>query len=295
MSRILIIEDDKEISEIERDYLELDGFEADIANNGITGLEKALSGEYDLVLLDLMLPGMDGFSICKRLREKLDIPILMVTARTQDVDKIRGLGFGADDYIEKPFSPSVLVARVKANLAQYKRLKPEEKPKAVLTVGDLTFDTEAHSASVRGKPLTLTNKEYELLLFLAKHPNQVFGREDLYELIWGLESMGDNITVAVHINRLREKVELDPSHPQMIQTVWGVGYRLVLRYIELNLLSYTGLVPVRGADLFYKEHENMKNHVMTMNYAKSFKRIVILFVILAVITAVGYRRAFSSR
>lgn len=139
MSRILIIEDDKEISEIERDYLELDGFEADIANNGITGLEKALSGGYDLVLLDLMLPGMDGFSICKRLREKLDIPILMVTARTQDVDKIRGLGFGADDYIEKPFSPSVLVARVKTNLAQYKRLKPEEKPKAVLTVGDLTF------------------------------------------------------------------------------------------------------------------------------------------------------------
>lgn len=226
MSRILIIEDDKEISEIERDYLELDGFEADIANNGITGLEKALSGEYDLVLLDLMLPGMDGFSICKRLREKLDIPILMVTARTQDVDKIRGLGFGADDYIEKPFSPGVLVARVKANLAQYKRLKPAEKEKAVLTVGDLTIDTDAHSVLVRGKPLTLTNKEYELLLFLAKHPNQVFGREDLYELIWGLESMGDNITVAVHINRLREKVELDPSHPQMIQTVWGVGYRL---------------------------------------------------------------------
>lgn len=146
--------------------------------------------------------------------------------RAQDVDKIRGLGFGADDYIEKPFSPGVLVARVKANLAQYKRLKPEEKPKAVLTVGDLTFDTEAHSASVRSKPLTLTNKEYELLLFLAKHPNQVFGREDLYELICGLESVGDNITVAVHINRLREKVELDPSHPQMIQTVWGVGYRL---------------------------------------------------------------------
>lgn len=142
------------------------------------------------------------------------------------MDKIRGLGFGADDYIEKPFSPGVLVARVKANLAQYKRLKPEEKPKAVLTVGDLTFDTEAHSASVRGKPLTLTNKEYELLLLLAKHPNQVFGREDLYELICGLESVGDNITVAVHINRLREKVELDPSHPQMIQTVWGVGYRL---------------------------------------------------------------------
>ena len=226
MAKILIIEDDRAISDIERDYLELSGFETDVAYDGVDGLNKALSGGFDLILLDLMLPGLDGFTICKKLREKLDIPILMVTARTQDIDKIRGLGFGADDYIEKPFSPSVLVARVKANLAQYKRLKPEEKPKAVLTVGDLTFDTEAHSASVRGKPLTLTNKEYELLLFLAKHPNQVFGRENLYELICGLESVGDNITVAVHINRLREKVELDPSHPQMIQTVRGVGYRL---------------------------------------------------------------------
>lgn len=226
MAKILIIEDDHAISDIERDYLELSGFETDVAYDGVDGLNKALSGGFDLILLDLMLPGLDGFTICKKLREKLDIPILMVTARTQDIDKIRGLGFGADDYIEKPFSPGVLVARVKANLAQYKRLKPEEKPKAVLTVGDLTFDTEAHSASVRSKPLALTNKEYELLLFLAKHPNQVFGREDLYELICGLESVGDNITVAVHINRLREKVELDPSHPQMIQTVWGVGYRL---------------------------------------------------------------------
>ena len=226
MYRVLLVEDDRTIAQTLSAQLSGWGFAVRAAENfqDIVGEFRAFDAQ--LVLLDLMLPGMDGFSICKRLREKLDIPILMVTARTQDVDKIRGLGFGADDYIEKPFSPSVLVARVKANLAQYKRLKPEEKPKAVLTVGDLTFDTEAHSASVRGKPLMLTNKEYELLLFLAKHPNQVFGREDLYELIWGLESMGDNITVAVHINRLREKVELDPSHPQMIQTVWGVGYRL---------------------------------------------------------------------
>ena len=173
-----------------------------------------------------MLPGLDGFSVCRRLREKLDIPILMVTARTQDVDKIRGLGFGADDYIEKPFSPAVLVARVKANLSQYRRLRPKPAESAVLTAGPVSIDTEAHAASVRGKPLTLTNKEYELLLFLVRHPNQVFGREDLYELIWGLESMGDNITVAVHINRLREKIEEDPAKPQLIQTVWGVGYRL---------------------------------------------------------------------
>ena len=150
----------------------------------------------------------------------------MVTARADDVDKIRGLGFGADDYIEKPFSPSVLVARVKANLSQYRRLKPQPAKSAIVEAGPLRIDTEAHTAAVRGEQLTLTNKEYELLLFLARHPNQVFSREDLYELIWGLESMGDNTTVAVHVNRLREKVEENPSKPQLIQTVWGVGYRL---------------------------------------------------------------------
>ena len=226
MSRILIIEDDHEIAEIERDYLELDGMEVETAYDGLSGLDTALSGVYDLILLDLMLPGMDGFSICKRLREKLDVPILMVTARADDVDKIRGLGFGADDYIEKPFSPSVLVARVKANLSQYRRLKPQPDKSAIVEAGPLRIDTEAHTAAARGQLLALTNKEYELLLFLARHPNQVFSREDLYELIWGLESMGDNITVAVHINRLREKVEENPSKPQIIQTVWGVGYRL---------------------------------------------------------------------
>ena len=226
MNRILIIEDDAEIAEIERDYLSLDGFEADIAPDGLTGLEKAQTGNYDLVLLDLMLPGLDGFSVCRKLRETMDIPILMVTARTQDVDKIRGLGFGADDYIEKPFSPAVLVARVKAHLAQYRRLKPQRREETILTAGALRIDIGSHSALVDGKPLSLTNKEYELLLFLARHPNQVFSREDLYEMIWGLESMGDNITVAVHVNRLREKIEKDPSKPQIIQTVWGVGYRL---------------------------------------------------------------------
>ncbi len=226
MSKILIIEDDREIAEIERDYLELDGMKADIAADGVKGLEMALGGGYDLVLLDLMLPGLDGFSVCRRLRERLDIPILMVTARTQDIDKIRGLGFGADDYIEKPFSPNVLVARVKANLAQYTRLKPKKEERAVLTLGSLTLDTDARTVTVRGGAVTLTNKEYELLLFLARHPNRIFSREDLYEMIWGLESMGDNITVAVHINRLREKLEADPSDPQLIQTVWGVGYRL---------------------------------------------------------------------
>lgn len=227
MAKILIIEDDKAISDIERDYLELSGFETECAYDGVDGLNKALAGGHDLILLDLMLPGLDGFTICKKLRDKIDIPILMVTARTQDIDKIRGLGFGADDYIEKPFSPSVLVARIKANLAQYERLKPaEKKNESVVSAGPFVMDSDARTAFVDGRELSLKNKEFELLLFLLRHPNQVFSREDLYEMIWGLESMGDNITVAVHVNRLREKIEKDPSSPEYIQTVWGVGYRL---------------------------------------------------------------------
>ena len=227
MAKILIIEDDRAISDIERDYLELSGFETECAYDGVGGLNKALAGGHDLILLDLMLPGLDGFTVCKKLRDKVDIPILMVTARTQDIDKIRGLGFGADDYIEKPFSPSVLVARIKANLAQYERLKPAgKKNESVVKAGPFAMDSDAHTAFVDGRELSLKNKEFELLLFLLRHPNQVFSREDLYEMIWGLESMGDNITVAVHVNRLREKIEKDPSNPEYIQTVWGVGYRL---------------------------------------------------------------------
>ena len=190
MAKILIIEDDRAISDIERDYLELSGFETDVAYDGVDGLNKALSGGFDLILLDLMLPGLDGFTICKKLREKLDIPILMVTARTQDIDKIRGLGFGADDYIEKPFSPSVLVARVKANLAQYERLRPAAKAAdSIISVGPFVMDSDARTATIDGRELKLKNKEFELLLFLLRHPNQVFSREDLYEMIWGLESM----------------------------------------------------------------------------------------------------------
>ena len=227
MPKILIIEDDADIAAIERDYLELSGYEVAICADGTAGLNTALAENYDLLLLDLMLPGTDGFTICRAVREKKDIPILMVTALGKDVDKIRGLGFGADDYIEKPFSPSVLVARVKAHLAQYQRLKPQPpaQPK-LLTVGPLQADPEQRRVFKNGQELVLKNKEYELLLFLMRHPGQVFSREDLYELIWGLESMGDNITVAVHINRLREKIEDDPSHPKLLQTVWGVGYRL---------------------------------------------------------------------
>lgn len=224
--RILIVEDDADIAAIERDYLELGGYSVTIAPDGTVGLDKALSEPFDLLLLDVMLPGVDGFTICKAVRAEKDIPILMVTARGEDVDKIRGLGFGADDYVEKPFSPSVLVARVKAHLAQYARLKPAADPSQIMIAGPLTADPAARRIMKNGVELSLKNKEYELLLFLMRHPEQVFSREDLYELIWGLESMGDNITVAVHINRLREKIEDTPSDPKLLQTVWGVGYRL---------------------------------------------------------------------
>ena len=224
--RILIVEDDADIAAIERDYLELGGYAVTIAPDGTTGLDKALHQPYDLLILDVMLPGVDGFTICQKVRAVKDIPIIIVTARGEDVDKIRGLGFGADEYVEKPFSPSVLVARVKAHLAQYARLKPAAEVPQTITAGPLTADPAARRITKNGVEIPLKNKEYELLLFLMRHPEQVFSREDLYEMIWGLESMGDNITVAVHINRLREKVEDVPAEPKILQTVWGVGYRL---------------------------------------------------------------------
>lgn len=226
MANILIIEDDNDIAEIERDYLELGGFSVTVRADGESGLTEAKSGRYDLVLLDLMLPGKDGFTVCRELRAVSDIPILMVTARREDVDKIRGFGFGADDYVEKPFSPSVLVARVKAHLARQERIRPHEPEKKTdLRFGELSLNTETHRLFRGEKEISLKNKEYELLCFLMRHPDQIFGREDLYEHIWGLESLGDNITVAVHINRLREKIEDDPQNPRYLQTVWGAGYR----------------------------------------------------------------------
>ncbi|MBP2656667.1 MAG: two component transcriptional regulator, winged helix family [Firmicutes bacterium] len=226
MSRILIIEDDNAIAMIERDYLEIDQFTVEIAPDGLSGIEKALQGNFDLILLDLMLPGMDGFSVCRELRKHLDIPILMITALQEDIDKIRGLGMGADDYIEKPFSPSVLVARVKSNIAQYQRLKKNGKEMSgEINIGPICIHTKSHRVYVAGQERELKNKEYELLLFLVTNADIVFNRETLYERIWGLEAMGDNTTVTVHINRLREKIEEDPTNPRYIQTVWGVGYR----------------------------------------------------------------------
>ncbi len=226
MQKILIIEDDGDIAAIERDYLELNSFQVEVAPDGVTGLERGLHGAFDLILLDLMLPGMDGFSVCRRLREETDVPILMVTARREDIDKIRGLGLGADDYIEKPFSPSVLVARVRAHLARYERLTAGgQRAKPELRAGELSLNTATRRVLVGGREVELKNREYELLQFLMLHPDRVFSREELYEKIWGLEAMGDNATVAVHINRVREKIEADPAHPRYIQTVWGAGYR----------------------------------------------------------------------
>jgi DNA-binding response OmpR family regulator len=225
VKKILIIEDDSAIAAIERDYLEIEHFQVEIAADGTKGLEKALNGGFDLILLDLMLPGIDGFTVCRRLREALDIPILMITARREDIDKIRGLGLGADDYIEKPFSPSVLVARVKAHLAQYERLKQSEKPKPEIRIGAIRVNTDTHRVYVNEEEKELKNKEYELLLFLMINVDVVFSRETLYEKLWGMDAMGDNATVAVHINRLREKIEADPANPRYVQTVWGAGYR----------------------------------------------------------------------
>lgn len=225
MAKILIIEDDAAIAAIERDYLEIENFEVEIASDGTAGIARGLSSEFDLILLDLMLPGMDGFTICRKLREKIDIPILMVTARQEDIDKIRGLGMGADDYIEKPFSPAVLVARVKANIAQYERLSGTGKTPSEITLGTIRLNTGTHRVFVDGREADLKNKEYELLLFLMLNVDMVFDRETLYEKVWGLEALGDNATVAVHINRLREKLEKDPAHPRYIETVWGAGYR----------------------------------------------------------------------
>ncbi len=226
MKRILIIEDDRAIAAIERDYLEMNDFIVEIAEDGISGIEKAMTGNFQLILLDIMLPGIDGFTVCRKLREHLDIPILIVSAKQEDIDKIRGLGIGADDYIVKPFSPSELVARVKANLIQYERVKGgNQEPVSELTVGNIRINTRSHRVYIKDKELELKNKEYELLLFLMSNADIIFSKETLYEDIWGFDALGDNATVAVHINRLREKIEEKPSSPKYIETVWGVGYR----------------------------------------------------------------------
>ncbi|MCM3172269.1 MULTISPECIES: response regulator transcription factor [Paenibacillus] len=228
MKKILIIEDDMAIAEIERDFLEIEGFETSIATDGREGLLLA-SGEYDLILLDLMLPGMSGYDLCRAIREKTNIPIIMVTAKNEVSDKVRGLGLGADDYIAKPFSPTELIARVKANLSQYDRLTDGgTKHAREVEVGPIRINKLTHRVFVYQQEVEFKNKEFELLLFLVSNPDIVFSKEQLYERIWGMDAIGDLKTVAVHINRLREKIEQDPQNPTYIQTIWGAGYRFRL-------------------------------------------------------------------
>ena len=226
MSKILIIEDEVAIADLEKDYLELSGFEVKIENRGDKGLQTALRDDFDLIILDLMLPGIDGFEVCKRIREDRNVPILMVSAKKDDIDKIRGLGLGADDYITKPFSPSELVARVKAHMARYERLVGTgQKANDVIEIRGLKIDKTARRVWIDGEEKSFTNKEFDLLTFLAENPNHVYSKEELFAKIWNLESVGDIATVTVHIKKIREKIEFNTSKPQYIETIWGVGYR----------------------------------------------------------------------
>ncbi len=226
MSRILIIEDEESIAELERDYLELSDFTVVIENNGLTGEKRALEEDFDLILLDLMLPGEDGFTVCSHVRAKKNVPILMVTAKKEDIDKIRGLGLGADDYITKPFSPSELVARVKAHLARYERLVGAgQAANDTIEIRGLNIDKTARRLWVNGEEKMFTTKEFDLLTFLAEHPNHVYSKDELFSKVWNMAAYGENATVTVHIKKIREKIETDPSKPQYIETSWGYGYR----------------------------------------------------------------------
>ena len=229
MSKILIIEDEEAIADLEKDYLELSGFEVAVENNGTDGLARALAEDFDMFILDLMLPGTNGFEICKQIREKKNTPILMVSAKKDDIDKIRGLGLGADDYITKPFSPSELVARVKAHLARYERLIGSSEAKNnVIEIRGIRIDKTARRVWINEEEKQFTTKEFDLLTFLAEHPNHVYTKDELFREIWDMESIGDIATVTVHIKKIREKIEMNTAKPQYIETIWGVGYRFKL-------------------------------------------------------------------
>ena len=229
MSKILIVEDDIAIADLEKDYLELSGFEVQVSNDGVDGLSRALTEDFNLIILDLMLPGVDGFEICRKVRDAKNTPIIMVSAKKDDIDKIRGLGLGADDYMTKPFSPSELVARVKAHLARYERLigSAVEENK-VIEIRGLKIDTTARRVWINGVEKPFTTKEFDLLTFLASHPNRVYSKDELFREIWDMESIGDIATVTVHIKKIREKIEKETSNPDYIEPIWGVGYRFKL-------------------------------------------------------------------
>lgn len=225
MKEILIIEDEVSIAELEKDYLEINDFYVKLEHSGVKGLHNALTNHYDLIILDLMLPDIDGFEICKKIRKKSNVPILMVSARQKDIDKIRGLGLGADDYMTKPFSPNELVARVKAHIARYERLVGQDQIARELSIRGLTINMDARRVTLKGLEVSLTTKEYDLLLFLASNPDKVFSKEALLDRVWGMDHYGDIATVTVHIGKIRDKIEVDTTNPQYIETIWGVGYR----------------------------------------------------------------------
>jgi DNA-binding response OmpR family regulator len=225
MNNILIIEDDLNIAELERDYLKLNGYTADIECDGASGLAKALTGAYNVLIVDLMLPNKSGYEIIEQVRRKYEIPIVVVSARSEDIDKIRGLEYGADDYLTKPFSPAELAARVKSHINRYDRLKGRDTAPETINHKGLEINTASHKVFVNGGEVQMTAKEYDLLLFLATNPNIVFSKQRLYDAIWGEEFYGDSATVPVHIQKIRKKIEKDPSEPDFIETLWGTGYR----------------------------------------------------------------------
>nr|WP_207637891.1 response regulator transcription factor [Clostridium pasteurianum] len=226
LKKILIVEDERSIAELERDYLEISDYEVDIECSGKMGLIKAKNNNYDLLILDVMLPEIDGFEICKAVRKIKDIPIIMISAKKEDIDKIRGLGLGADDYVTKPFSPGELVARVKAHLSRYERLiGNKEDRRDEIKIRALTIDKVSRRVFLNNNEIIFTTKEFDLLAFLASNPNRVYTKEELFDKIWSMDSLGDLATVTVHIRKIREKIEIDPSNPQYIETIWGVGYR----------------------------------------------------------------------
>lgn len=225
MKKILIIEDDLDIAELERDYLQLNGYKADIVQDGLQGLKKSLSGIYDAIVVDLMLPTKDGYEVIKEIRKNQEVPIIVVSAKSEDIDKIRGLDYGADDYLTKPFSPAELTARVKAHVKRYERLKGQSAASEVIQHKGLEINTASHKVFVNGKEIPMTTKEYDLLVFLAANPNIVFSKERIFESLWGDDFAGDTATIAVHIQKIRKKIEKDPANPEYIETVWGAGYR----------------------------------------------------------------------
>lgn len=229
-TRILIIEDEATIAQLQRDYFELNGYLVELCHTGDEGLRLALDNEFDLIIVDLQLPGMNGFDLCSQIRQAKEVPILVVSAKKEEIDKIRAFNLGADDYITKPFSPSELVARAKAHLARYERLIGKKEPNlgSEIHIHSLVIDTAARRVYVRKQEVLFTAREFSLLEFLANHPNRVFSKTELFERIWGMDSNGDIATVTVHVRRLREKIEVDPSNPQYIETVWGAGYRLTV-------------------------------------------------------------------